>query len=236
MKKLGWCIVIWLCGSNLAQAQASKTFRVKDGEEATKVIPAQLKYRYPEFQEGKVVYLNGKFSAAAFNYNLLLGEVQFIHPKGDTLSLAAEAALRFVEIGESTFLYDHKHGYLEVVGIFPSLKLGRSQRLRFAGAEKVGAYNQSTGVSSIRNTSSYVSNNSQMYNLKQKGDVIFSEEVNYFLIDKNNQAFKADKSTMFKVFPQHKKAISAFLKENSLELNKEEDLKKLLQFCTSLEV
>jgi hypothetical protein len=237
MKKLGWSIMIMLGGSGLAQAQQSPTsFRVKSGGDALKVIPAQHQYRYPAFQKGKVVYMNGSFAEAPFNYNLLLGEVQFINPKGDTLALDGEATLHSVLIGDNPFIFSQDNGFLEVVANYNIVSLGKSQNLELAGAEKEGAYNQSSGASSIRTKSSYVGNNSKGYKLEQKGDVVFTEKVSYFLIDQRNQFYPANKSNVLKMFPKHRKAITAYLKEHSLDFKKEEELKELLRFCAAQEV
>ena len=237
MKRLGWCIVVLLCGSGFAQAQqAPASFRVKSGEDAVKVIPNEYKYRYPTFQNGKVAYMNGSFSAAAFNYNFLLGEMQFIDPKGDTLSMVGDPALHAVLIGENTYLYNQENDFLEVVADYKTLKLGKRQTLEIAGTEKEGAYNQSSGASSIRNKSTYAGSNGQGFKLVQKGDVIFSDNVYYFLIDQRNQSYRVNKANLLKVFPKHRKAISGYIKEHSPDLNNEEDLKKLLQFGTALDM
>ena len=237
MKRTGWYIVIilLLSGGNLVQAQqASTTFRVKAGEEPLKVIPVEHQYRYPSFQNGKVVYMNGTFTAATFNYNNLLGEVQFINSKGDTMAIAGEPSLYSVLVGESVYLYNKEEGFLEVVQEFDTMKLGKRKKLEFAGADKVGAYGQASGASSIRNTSTIISNNSQQYSLAQKGDVVFSEKLTYFLVDERNQFHRANKPNILKVFPKHRKAISSYRKEHSLNLDKEEDLIKLLQYTTTL--
>lgn len=237
MKRLLWCIVIMLLsGSGLVQAQQAPTsFRVKAGEDAAKVIPAEYKYRYPAFQEGKVAYMNGSFAPAKFNYNFLLGEMQFIDPKGDTLSIVGEPTLYAVMVGENTYLYDQNNNFLEVVSDYNTLKLGKIQTLEVAGAEKEGAYNQSSGASSISNKSTYAGSNGQAFKLVQKGDVIFSGNVYYYLIDQRNQFYKANKANLLKVFPKHRKDISEYLKEQSPDFNNEEDLKELLRFCTGLE-
>lgn len=239
MKRTGWCIVIFIClsGSSLVQAQqAASTFRVKAGESPVKVIPLEHQYRYPLFQEGKVIYMNGNFTAATFNYSNLLGEVQFITPKGDTMALAGEPSLVSVLVGESVYMHNQEEEFLEVVAEFDAVKLGKRQKLEFAGADKVGAYGQASGASSIRNTSTVIGSNSQRYTLEQKGDVVFSEKVAYFLIDERNQFHKVTKPSIIKLFPKHRKAINGYLKEHSPDLNDEEDLKKLLQFTTKLEV
>lgn len=237
MKRTGWCIVIliFLSGGSLVQAQqAASTFRVKAGENPVKVIPVEHQYRYPLFQKGKVVYMNGNFTAAKFNYNNLLGEVQFINPKGDTMALAGEPSLVSVLIGESVYLHNQENEFLEVVAEFNIMKLGKKQTLEFAGADKVGAYGQSSGASSIRNTNTLIGNNSQRYTLDQKGDVVFSEKVAYFLVDHRNQFHRANKPNILKAFPKHRKEINHYLKEHAPDLNKEEDLRKLLQYSTAL--
>ncbi|RDV15724.1 hypothetical protein DXT99_06855 [Pontibacter diazotrophicus] len=237
MKRTGWCIVIFifLSGGSFVQAQqTATTFRVKTGESPVKVIPVELQYRYPSFQKGKVVYMNGNFTSATFNYNNLLGEVQFITPKGDTMALAGEPSLVSVLVGESTYLHNQEEEFLEVVAEFNAVKLGKRQKLEFAGADKVGAYGQASGASSIRNTSTVIGSNSQSYSLEQKGDVVFSEKVAYFLIDERNQFHRVNKPSILKLFPKHRKQINAYLKEHSPDLSDEQDLKKLLQFCSTL--
>lgn len=237
MKTTGWYIVIMvlLCGSGLVQAQqTATTFRVKAGEEPMKVIPVEQQYRYPLFQKGKVVYMNGTFTAATFNYNNLLGEVQFINSQGDTMAIAGEPSLYSVSVGESVYLYNEAEGFLEVVQEFDAMKLGKRKKLEFSGADKVGAYGQASGASSIRNTSTIISNNSQQYSLAQKGDVVFSEKLTYFLVDERNQFHRANKPNILRVFPKHRKTISSYMKEHSLDLDKEQDLVKLLRFCTTL--
>ncbi|GAA4428523.1 hypothetical protein GCM10023188_12800 [Pontibacter saemangeumensis] len=236
MKKIAWCLLLLLSGSGFALAQdAPSSYRVKGGEDAAKVIPNQIKYRYPSFQKGKVVYINGSSSPAMINYNFLLEEMQFIDPKGDTMSMAGGPTIQSVLVGESTYLYNTQEGFLEVVADNSRVKLGKRQKLGFAGAEKVGAYNQSSGASSIRNTSTYVDANSKGYKLVQKGDVLFTEKVDYLLVDQNNLFYKVNKANLLRLFPAHKKEILGYLKEHSPDLNDEEDLKELLRFCNGLE-
>lgn len=136
MKRIIWCIAIMLSNGSLVQAQTAKQFTVKDGEAAADAIRALNMYRYPDFQKGQVVYMNGKFSAATFNFNFLLGEVQFINAKGDTLTLGGEPTLVYVLVGESTFLYNPTEGYAELVADYNNLRLGRWQKLETAGTKK----------------------------------------------------------------------------------------------------
>lgn len=226
----GVCLTYGLNSS----AQTDQPIRVKAGQEVGKAIPVEKRYRYRAFTPGSVSYLNGTSSNARFNYNLLLGEMQFIDPKGDTLSLASEHLLDSIKVGADLFYYDPERAYLEVIGKFNQVKLTRKQMLVIAGTEKEGAYGQSSGVSAIKAYNSYNADNSQLYKFKPKGDVLFNPEVTYFIVDANKRSFKARRPGVLKVFGRHKKQVEQYLKQQPVDFDKEEDLKRLLRFCAGL--
>jgi hypothetical protein len=233
MKALIFLTVIGLSTSPL-QAQNTDKFRVKSGEEAEKAIPASYKYRYDTFRNGSVSFYGGRSATARLNYNLLVGEMQFIDLTGDTLSLADEQTIQHIKIEENTFYYDPKYGYLEVVAQYPAVKLTLQQSFSTVSKEKKGAYEQSTGASSIKNYNSYASGNTRLQKLDPDGDVLIAREVGYFLVDENNRAHRANKSNVLKLFAKQKKAISTYLDEADIDFDKEEDLRQLLQFCSEL--
>lgn len=230
MKRIIFLIGVCLGSYGSLLAQDTKTIRVKTG----KSIPLQERYRYADFQAGSVSYTNGSTSEAKLNYHLFLDEMHFLNPKGDTLSLADEEHINSIQIGGDTFYYDHRNGYLEMVAEYPPLKLARKQILAMAGSEKMGAYGQSSGVSSIRNLTSYSAANSRIHKLQPKGDVLLSLDMSYYVIDQNKRSHTATKSGILKAFPKYKKQIERYLKEASIDLKKKEDLKKLIQFCSEI--
>lgn len=222
--------------TSLLQAQNTDMFRVKSGEEAEKNIPATYKYRFETFRNGSVSFYNGRSATARLNYNLLLGEMQFIDLTGDTLSLADEQTIQSIKIEEDTFYYDPKYGYLEVVAQYPAVKLTLQQSFSTVSKEKKGAYEQSTGASSIKNYNSYASGTSRLQKLDPDGDVLIAREVAYFLVDRNNRVSRANKSNVLKVFAKQKKAIGTYLDEKDTDFDKEEDIRQLLQFCSELDL
>lgn len=146
--------------------------RVKDGPDLTKMLPNHQKYQYPEFIPGQVIYATGQSATARLNYNLLLGEMQFIQPAGDTLSLAAEYTIKYIAIQTDTFYYAPKNGYLRVTAYYHPVKLAVKQSLVNLPAYKVGAYEQASAVSAIRQYSTYTDQNGQTRKLTQKGDIL----------------------------------------------------------------
>lgn len=216
------------------RAQESSLFKIKAGEDIQKAVAFTDKYRYPQFKDGVVTFFTGVSTAGKLNYSLLLGEMHFISPSRDTLSLANEATIKEIKIGENQFYYDSKNGYLEVIADYQSIKLAIKQLFRVAGLEKIGGYQQSSAVSSIKNYSMIANGNSSVKTLEAKGDIVLSKEKLYFFVDQNNRFYNANKSNLLKIFVKHKKAIEAYIKEESIGFDSEESLKKILLFSSQL--
>lgn len=181
MKTLLVLISAWLFSRPLL-AQDSSIIKIKNGVDIAKALPKRQQYQYPEFITGKVWYNTGNSAAGRLNYNLLLGEMHFIQPTGDTLSLADEYTIKYITIQADTFYYDAKKGYLQVIAHFNPVKLAVKQKLRKLSDNKVGAYEQATAVSSIRQYSYYTDRNGQIRNLTPKGDLLLTKAESFFLL------------------------------------------------------
>lgn len=199
MKRAMFPVVISLLSLSDVLAQESKLIKIKAGEDIQTAVSFADKYRYPQFKNGTVSFFTGATTAGKLNYNLLLGEMHFISPSGDTLSLANESTIKEIKIGENQFYYDPKNGYLEVKADYQSIKLAIKQLFRVAGIEKIGGYQQSSAVSSIKNYSMIANGNSSVKRLEAKGDIVLSKEKLYFFIDQNNRFYKANKSNLLKI-------------------------------------
>lgn len=225
---------LMLCWTaSLTGAMAQKQIRVKADANVTSAIPMADRYRYPQFMTGNVVYRNGVAGAGQLNYNRLLGEMQFIDSKGDTMALADEQNVAHVTIGSNRFYVNPGKGCPEVIADHGGVKLAKQVVLKSMRTEKKVAYGQSSGASSVATVQPY-SNNSSVHRIESTGDQMVREEVSYFLVDQNDRYYLMNKSAMFKVFPKHKKAIDAYLKENPTQFAEEADLRKLIQFCSEL--
>jgi hypothetical protein len=69
------------------QAQYYKRITLEAGTKVADKFPPFVRYLYPEFVDGKVIMKNGAVNNARLNYNLLLGEIEFIQDS-DTLVIA----------------------------------------------------------------------------------------------------------------------------------------------------
>jgi len=223
------------------QAQSPGTIRVKGGEQA---ISYRDRYQYDQFRNGTVAFLNGTTVDARFNYHVMLGEMHFITARGDTMALADEPIVKLVEISNPTptdgspqnvlFLFDRKRGYTEVVADYDGIKLAAKQGLRSTKREKMSAYGQSSGAGAITTYQFYSGGNMGVSRLDAKGDLLFSKQTTFFIVDKNNQFHPATRASVNKLFNNHHQQIDTYLENDPVDFRREDQLKRLLAYCSKL--
>ena len=215
--------------SFFAQAQVTEKVTVKAGEDLEAVLSSHGMYRFPSFKNGIVALRDGSTAGARMNFNIFLGEIQFIDPKGDTLVIADPETIDSIAIDTSLFYY--KKGYLQVIANYNAAKLVMKQKIEFRPV-KIGAYgNQSPGAS-IENygratTTPYINNN----HLTLNEDIIVIKETSYSLIYKKYREAAATRSGFLTAFPDNKKRIDDYLTVNKIDFKNEGDLRKLLFIC-----
>lgn len=212
-------------------SQEKKSYVVRAGEIPAEVLPAEALYIFPVFKTGIVQMRDGTTSTQKLNYNIILNEMQFIGPKGDTLTIAYPATIKNILIDTSLFLYDKD--YLQVINQVNSFKIALKQILIQTPYRTRGGYDAASGASSIT-TFSTISSHGAIANLLVKKDVSLQKESSYFVSDEFNHFFKADKKAFLNIFKNKKSIIEKFLNENSINYSKQPDLEKLLKFCDSV--
>ncbi|GEO03143.1 hypothetical protein AAE02nite_08070 [Adhaeribacter aerolatus] len=215
-------------------AQEEERIRVKVGGNIQSNDFAAAAYRYPAFKESIIHYTTGGLAQGKLNYHQILGEMHFIDPKGDTLALDNLYLVKFVAIGETKFYYDpEKKGFGEEIADYKSVKLLLKQRFKPSDKEKGVAYDQYSNTSATRSYGT-ITVNGQMQRLSPNEYMVYAKMANYFITDQNNKFYPANKASVLKIFNKNKSVIEKFIKENQIDFQKEDDLKKLLSFCTQL--
>src|ERR1041384_1024475 len=107
--RLVCCICAILLGV-AGMSQRPKTYTVPAGVDVKEIVPVKEIFQYPNFIQGVVVFRDGTSAPGKLNYNRLVAELQFIDPKGDTLSLANEKNILIALVGTDTFYYNE--GYV----------------------------------------------------------------------------------------------------------------------------
>lgn len=184
-------------------------------------------FHYPQFTYGKVFFKDGVIAETKLNYNRFLDEMHFINPKGDTLALTNEKTIQVIAIGKDSFYYDQ--GYVRLISSGNGMQLADKQTWKLADKRKTGAYNISSSVSSISSRSNYFDGR-RSHNLNVKEDVVLVKVEQYYFGDKYNRFVLADKKNLRKLFPKEQERIDTYLKENKIDFDNKEDLKKIVQF------
>jgi hypothetical protein len=204
---------------------------VPAGQSVNSIVPDSLIFRYPQFVTGKVYFKDGLSFTANLNYNALLGEVQFINEKSDTLSLADENSVKFIIIGKDSFYYSN--GYIELITGNDRVKLGVSQKLVVTDKSKIGAYNQPTARSSITSYSSVAIGN-QRSALSVREEMVLTNQKTFLIGDKFNKFNRLNKKDLLKRFSSHSQEIENFLRENKIDFNRKEDAIRLIRFLQEI--
>jgi hypothetical protein len=117
--------------------QTTSTFTIKAGEDISTVY--KQAFKYPEFRDGKVFFSYGSPAGGKMNYNLIIGKIQFIDEKNDTLVIADGAAIKFITIGTDTFYYG-RDNYVELLANYGEVKMALQQRIKFVDEKNIGAF------------------------------------------------------------------------------------------------
>jgi len=200
---------------------------VKAGESVEDALGDSIIYRYAQFMPGLVYFRDGSISRSHLNLNLVNGEMQFIAPSNDTLAIANPETIKYMTIQTDTFYFDKV--YIELVHGNATAKLGKLEIIKQGDIKKEGAYGQMSSTSAINSTNSFYSNN-QSYKLTERSEVTLRKKIILYIGDAFNNFQPAVKKNIYKMFNTKMSTVEPFIKENKIELSKEDDMVKLIDF------
>ncbi len=208
-----------------AQSYEKKT--VHTGESLSEVSY----YLFPSFKDAHVKFKKGGELVSKLNFNLLICQMQFIDPKGDTLNLAKLEDIDNIEFDSTLFFY--KEGYYQVMKKSNAVTLTILRKVSYEPI-KIGALGlRNHSGTGTEEQGSFV-NKAGIKELTMNEDVDITRETTFFLITANGEMTKANRPGFLKVFSKNSQPIKTYIKENKPDFNKENDLKKLFDFCTNV--
>lgn len=228
MKRL-LLLCIHACLLASASFAQSKKVTYNTLADATEAIPVEMRFKYPDFRQGHVYFIDGSEGMGRLNYNMLVNEMQFINATGDTLGLDGVEKIQLLTIGKDTFYYDK--GMVQVIAYYPPAKLAVRDKLKIMDHQKIGAFGMATSTGSI-DSYTYLSVNRGRYQLSVNENLVLAKERSYYLTNKENRFIPLTINNLQKVFPNKKSQIKAFVQDERLNLSREEDIFKLLAFCS----
>jgi hypothetical protein len=186
-------------------------------------------YKYPQFHSGAIYFKDGSRSKSRLNYNFYLGEVQFINPAGDTLSLANENKIKYITINADTFYYNKV--YFQLLSGNEQVKLVESQRLTGVSKELLGGYGEKLAGSAVTPLISV--NNGKIFT-KLEIQKMFKLESKFFIGAKPETFVPINKQNLLKYFAHQQHKIKDYLQQNLIDFNKREDAVKVFSFLQTL--
>jgi len=207
-------------------AQVKNHYKINPGERVLYAVPDSAKYSNAHFADGTVYMRNDNFAKARMNYNALLEEMQFIDPKGDTLSLDNEETFRLVVIGADTFYFDKV--YLKLQKSIGDIRLACHDKFVLSNRQKMGGMGEVTSASV--DTYNTVSAGNYFKELVAKEIITLAKERTYFIGDRFNHFKQASRKTVLELFPDKEKEVKAYLKEHQPNFNDLDYLVSLINY------
>jgi hypothetical protein len=209
-------------------AQDNKTIVVKAGTKVLDYFPVHERYRYQEFIQGQVVFKNGKSNNLKLNYNILLGEMEFIQ-SSDTLYIAKKKDIRFV-VAQDTFYYDN--AYIEVIS-GGQIKVGLNQYVKLKDVLKKGAYGTTSRSASI-DTYNSMSAHGMSFDLIPNEDIELQKTLEFYLSTPSGGFVQFNKKNVIQLFPERADNIKAYIKSNKVDFDSRDDLLRFAEYLRSL--
>lgn len=226
-------LFLLLIAGTTSFAQNKEKIKIKPTEGRISSSIRGKAYYYPEFQKGKVVFITGVASAGILNYNMLTGEVEFINSKKDTLALDNMYTVSMITMGKDTFYYDTESTYiLKLVDEVGGKQLLVKEKYALSDVKNIGAMGMESNTISPTSTTNTDFRNNQN-KLKQNESLVYSAKAYYYLGDQN-EYMPATKANFLKMYSKHADALKNYMKENKLDLKTEQEIKKLMQYASSL--
>ncbi len=187
-------------------------------------------YLFPEFSTCTIRSTSGTVSTENGNYNTITGKMAFM--KGTTIyGLAVTRQADTISFGNRHFV-PFGEVFQEVVVNAPiTLFIQHESRLISPG-QPVG-YGGTSKVSKV-NTYSHMSTQGGIYSLEIPPDFEVKYMPAYWIRHNGEMHSFLGRAQFVKIFPEHKKEISNFIKSQGLKMEDREDLIRLVTYCNEL--
>ena len=226
-------LFLFILISDYLIAQSKELLEVSTGDNLNSIVSENMQYLLPEFSFGRVYYNNSTEGSGKLNYNMLNGEMQFIGPDNTILALINVPDVKVVDIGGRIFYPFKNEEFVEELLSTDKMKLQVRRKCNAAPMGQKTAYGGYSSTSSITSYSSLDRDN-RVHDLNVTRSMIISQENYYFLVLGNKRILIKSQQTFVKQFPKHKTEIETFIKEHNIRMDNENNLKALVEYCSTL--
>ena len=221
--------IIQLIHSSLV-AQEYKPVTVKAGTSLKEYFTDSQRYLYPNFTQGSVIFKNRIITPSNFNFNLLTGEIEFIHSK-DTLFFPSKNEIDLIVVARDTFYYHN--AYLQLIRSGP-LNLYLKRSMIVMNILKQGAFG-TVNRSAASESYDFVITKSLSIDLKPVDDMVLQRKDEYFYSTTGSDFNPFTRKNITRIMPGKEKDIRNFLKTFRVDFESREDLLRLTDFMNNLQ-
>ena len=205
---------------------------VASDQEINQVLTVKDLYKYPQFKQGKVFFRDGNIADAKLNYHKLFEQFLFVNENGDSLAVGNPETIKVIVIDRDSFYFE-KGSFYEMIHTYKNVQLLRKQVLKEIDQQKNGAYGSSyTNNSTVAGKKIYTEDGTPRLNVGES--TLFLQSTEYYISYKHDDFLPATKKNIEKLFASNAKQVKEFIKNNSIDVSKEESLKKLMVFIQDL--
>jgi len=187
-------------------------------------------YVLPDFVNGSVKMKNGKTIGAIVNYNKVSEEMIF-EKEGQRLAMDNLQTIDTVFLGSRKFVPYEKVFHEVLVNDRISLSIQHKCNLLPAG--KPAGYG-GTSETSATSTISVLVSSGMLYKLELPREYRVSDASQFWIIKDKLPVRIAGERQILKIFPEKLKELEEYIKQNKLNIRKQEDLIKLIGKCNDL--
>jgi hypothetical protein len=216
-------LLLILLTSHLIVAQKTKhAFRLERGQLLENVSWKDSVYRFPNFLEGSLNFMNRNTTTlrALYNLNIFFDRIEIISERGDTVPMNNTGNVQFITMNDNVFFNHKSKGFLEIVQV-GKLNLGIKHYIKVVMESGTGER--------------FAITDNGFRNLTTKYDRVYTKEKLYFLISEDLTIYRPTIHTFMTLLPNYKDKISDFFKINKLDLRIESDLFSLINYCKTLQ-
>lgn len=231
MLKFGLLSVGIILATTTFSQKSVEHIEIKGGSSAWENFYKEI-YRYPSFMTGIVEYKNGKEFRGNLNYNKVIGTIQFIDEKGDTLAISSEETIKNIRIGDDVF-YFVLPDCVEEVKDGGKVRLVKNERIRIADKQKVGGYGISNSTGSI-DAWTQVDSKVNYNNVDINEKLLLNKTTKYYLETGNGGLVPASKKNVLSLFSKHQDKIKEYIKNHEIDFTREDHLSELTGYLAQL--
>jgi len=171
----------------------------------------------------------GAISSSKLNFNLLLGEMEFVSDNRDTLMIARKKDLNIVTVAQDTFIY--RSGYLKLIhsGTVKVLVRDKYKLTDIVKKGAMGAPNRNSAIDSY----TAIPTDKQLLTLVPSEDLVFRRTLEFYIMSDEGDLIEFRKKNIMELYTANENEIQKFLKANKIDFEEQVDLIKLADFLAT---